>query len=125
MDPSEGPPEKKQKRLTPLETKLERLRHTLGGLQPIWKRYDSGLFMEMMRHTQDQIDRLTPETVEDFIANGPADWLLHSLDLLGHELLRETPFTPMSPERINLHQSMRHFMALYVGRVRESLQGQY
>ena len=49
MDPPEGPPEKKPKRPTALETKLDKLQETLAGLQPIWGRVDPGFFMVEMR----------------------------------------------------------------------------
>jgi len=35
MDPPEGPPQKKPKRPTALETKLDKLQETLAGLMPI------------------------------------------------------------------------------------------
>ena len=39
MGRPEGPPEKKQKRVTPIETKLEKLRHTVAGFNPSWEEY--------------------------------------------------------------------------------------
>jgi len=54
MGPPEGPPEKKAKRPTSLETKLEKLQATLAGIRPVWKMYDLDVFMEEMRQMCDR-----------------------------------------------------------------------
>jgi hypothetical protein len=119
-----GPPQKKKKRPSPLETKLEALQNTLAGLQPIWMKYDPGIFMAQMRHMQKRIDGLTPDTIERFIATETDD-LLHALDALNHELLGETPSMGSQPlTKTDSDEKMRTIMRNYVGDVRGCLEGQ-
>ena len=118
-----GPPEKKARRPTALETQLENLRETLAELPPIWEMY-AGLFMEQMRHTREQIDGLTPNTIEEFIATGECDWLLNALDSLNYHLLENsTPMGSQPVERTLIYQDMRNAMIAYVELVRGGLEG--
>lgn len=63
-----GPPEK---RLSPLETKLETLRGILAELIPIWMNYDPAAFMETTHHMQKWIDDLTCDTIEHLLRPRP------------------------------------------------------
>jgi len=117
-----APPNKKAKRPTPLETKLENLQWSLRGLRPIWEGFDPGLFMEQMRYTRKQIDALTPNMVGEFIETGECNQLLHGLDAIDHHLLEVTP--SMSSRLLEWTQRMRNDMSEYLGCVRESLKGQ-
>jgi hypothetical protein len=119
-----GPPEKKQKRLSPLETKLQTLQRTLAGLQPIWMKFDPGIFMAQMRHIREQIDEVTPDAIGDFFAT-ETDTLLDALGFLDGELLGETPSMGSPPlTKTDSYQKTRKLMSDYVGRVRGSLEGQ-
>jgi hypothetical protein len=82
MGPPEGPPEKKAKRSTPLETKLEKLQNTMAKLEPTWGMYDPGVFMESMRYNCKRVGALTHDMVEEFIATGECESLFLDLDLL-------------------------------------------
>lgn len=119
-----GPPEKRVKRTTPLETKLETLKRTLTSLQPIWECYDPGNFMEQMYHTRDQLGALTPDTVEEFISNGECTAVLDVLDLLDRSLGKTSSMGPQPPGRSDLYQKVRNSMIAYVQDVQESLNGQ-
>jgi hypothetical protein len=121
MGPPEGPPNKKPKRLTPLETRLEKLRKTLAGLRPIWETFDPGMFMKQMHHTREQLNALTPETINEFISTGQ-EAVFDALDDLDVHLQEEIPST--SPYPPGLYQQRRSTMSDFVGRVREALRGQ-
>jgi hypothetical protein len=112
-----GPPEKKQKRLTPVDTKLAVLRRTIINILPLWEDYAPARFMETIRHIQKLINDLTPETVEQFIET-ETDTLLAGLNDLNNRLLRQTPATDES-QQVHINN-----MKGYVGRVQGCLEGQ-
>ena len=115
-----APPEKKQKRPIPLETKLETLQRTLAGLLHIWTKYDPGVFMEEMRdmRKRKRIDELTPEAIEHFVATetDDTDSRLRALDTLDRALLGES----MASQPLEYQQDMSD----YVRRVRGCSEGQ-
>lgn len=118
MGPPEGPPEKKAKRPTPLETKLIKVQKTIATVGPIWKSYDPGLFMEEIHHMRQQFDGLAPDGIAEFIASGDSDGVLSSLNVLDHYLQQAMN------SKTSDHQKMLHDMLDFVGRIRESLKGQ-
>jgi hypothetical protein len=121
---SPGPPQKKKRRPSPVETKLEALQNTLAGLVPTWATRDPGTFMELMRHMQKRIDGLTPDTIEHFTGT-ETDNLLEALDKVDEGLLGETPSMGSQPlKKTDSDEKMRTTMRNYVGDVRGSLEGQ-
>ena len=124
MGPPEGPPGKKARRPTALETRLEDLQKTLAQLQPLWQTYDPGLFMQQMYQTCEEIGGLTPNTIEEFIATGESNVIFRILDGLDLHLLENTTPTGSQPvERTHLYQDIRNDMIAYVERVRGCLKG--
>ena len=120
-----GPPGKRHKRTALLERKLEALQEILTGLVPFWRDYDPGDFMELMRYTRDQVDALTPDTVEKFISGGKCTAILVALDVLLEKFLPGTPSISSQPiQRSDSYQKIRNLMIAFVQRVRESLNGQ-
>ena len=120
-----GPLEKKPKRPTALESKLENLQTAIAGFQPIWKEYAPDTFTEEMYYMRDQIAALTPDTIGTFIETSACEDALLSLDHLPDILLgKTTSIGSQPPERTNSHQRMHSAMLAYVGRVRECLNGQ-
>ena len=73
--------------------------------------------MEAILQIREEMGRLTPERVEQYIADGRADELLLSLDGLDASL------GSLSHEQSDLHQRMHHAMIAFVGRVRKSFNG--
>ena len=120
MDPPGGPPIKKAKRPSALETKLENLKESLDGFNDIWEMYDPGYFMKQMHRTRARVAKLTPSTIQEFITSGVCDELPGILDALDHQLL--TPST--DPQLLELTRTIRKGMSAYLGRVRQSLKGQ-
>jgi hypothetical protein len=116
-----GPPEKKQKRLSPIDIKLEVLRKNIAYLLPLWEDYAPARFMETMRHMQKQIDEVAPDEIEHFITT-KTNHLLHTLDILDDELLKATHSQLL--ETAALYQPIRKDMREYVGDVRGCLEGQ-
>jgi len=124
MGPPEGPSEKKARRSTPLETRLENLRETLADLQPTWEMCDPGFFMQEMRLTRTQIDGLDPTMIERFIATGVCDSILNALDFLDSQLLENSTPTGSQPVgRTRSYQQIRNDMVAYVELVRGGLKG--
>ena len=117
MGPPEGPPEKKHKRVTPIEARLEKMRHTVAGFNPSWEESGPVFFTKQMHHTQQMMNQLAPEMVEEFVASGEAAELLQALNMQ-HNNLRTAPIPPGPIKEMYDH------MISYMTRVLESLRGQ-
>ena len=120
MGPPGGSPEKKVKRPTALETKLDHLKKTLNRYEPFWEVYDPGHFIIQMRHTRDRVGELTPGAIQQFVASQECEDLPTMLDALDHELL--TPST--DPQLLELTRTIRKSMSAHVEAVRCRLKGQ-
>jgi hypothetical protein len=121
----EGSPGKKAKKPSPLEIELEKLKETIDELQPLWKKYDPGFFMDQMLHMGKRVDRLTPSMVEQFIARGQHSRFFTTLDALESELLGATLPTSSQPlERTDSDQRARNDMIAYLRGVHQCLKGQ-
>jgi len=120
MGPPGGPPEKRVKRPTALEAKLDKLRKTLDGLWDLWEMYDPGYFMTTMRQIRDQVGELTPSTVQEFLTIRVCNELPTTLDALNYEMRTAS----MGSLPLDLAQTMRNDMIAYVEAVRRCWKGQ-
>ena len=120
MDPPGGPPVKKTKRSSALETKLDLLKETLDEVVDLWIPYDPGFFMKTIDQIRIRVGQLTPSTVQQYIKNGGSNDHSVYLDELDHRLL--TPST--GPQLLERTRTMRKVMSAYLGRVRQCLKGQ-
>ena len=118
-----GPPPKKPKRPTQLETRLEELHETVARLMVIWEEVDPKIFMQL-DHTRKRLNALTPDKVEKFIANGEYDDHSHILEIINDRLLGKTSMGSQPLERTDSYQKVRNDMITYVRRVQECLEGQ-
>jgi hypothetical protein len=121
MGPPEAPPWKKEKRPNPMEIKLDKLKSTLAKLQPVWEKYDPGLFMKQMLQTGGEVNKLTPAMVGEFIASGESGRIFVVLDGMD-DLLGKT--ASMASQALDMTKRMRNEMIAYVERVRQCLKGQ-
>ena len=115
---------KKTKLDTELGARLTRLQEALGPdkLRLVWEEYDPRHFMEEMRRLGRKINRLTLETVADYVTDGRLRADLVALDT--QEMYLKQPVGPVEPVYLEVAQANRERMIKYVARVRTRLNGQ-